>query len=148
MLTKETAIARLNACQGGSDQYHILFDEIIEEKLMELDPEFMNALNAASKDHGIPNEAELPLKEPNPRFPGSGEFRCDRCFLRFSRGVGPIHGLCPECDRKKNFGGPPDTDRFLCNGCGAEFPGTERISGQVRCPYCDRQADDGPEPKS
>lgn len=43
---------RLAEQEGDSEGYHSEFDDIIEERLMELDPEFMTELQQLYKDSG------------------------------------------------------------------------------------------------
>lgn len=38
-------ISRLNKCIGDDEGYHSEFDDILEEKLMKLDKEWMTAMN-------------------------------------------------------------------------------------------------------
>lgn len=38
----------------SAEEYHALYDEIVEEKLSELDPEFMNAIKLEYENSKIP----------------------------------------------------------------------------------------------
>lgn len=46
------ALLKLVSLSGDSEMYHSVFDDIIEERLMELDPDFMTALQEAYKKSG------------------------------------------------------------------------------------------------
>lgn len=51
-MTKEQ-IKRLKNEIGDDESYHSRFDDILEERLMELDPEFMKQMKRAYKKSGM-----------------------------------------------------------------------------------------------
>lgn len=52
-MTVEQALERLSKAIGDDEFYHSLFDDILEEKLAEYDPKFMEALQEAYENSGM-----------------------------------------------------------------------------------------------
>lgn len=46
------AIVRLHPVKGDSEAYHSVFDDLLEERLMELDPEYMKELQRIYNQSG------------------------------------------------------------------------------------------------
>jgi hypothetical protein len=51
-MTIEDALNMLKGREGDSEIYHSTFNDIIEKRLMELDPDFMTALQEVYKNFG------------------------------------------------------------------------------------------------
>lgn len=51
-MTFEEAKARLSGLEGDDEAYHSAYDKLIEERLGELDPEFMRKMNELYEQSG------------------------------------------------------------------------------------------------